>query len=1276
MKGTDSSGISEEEFDSIRKQALEFAGIGLYRCLPDGAIVFMDKAAMKIFELDNEYPDPSDIEGKNIEDLIEHINPPGHIREMVKKYGSITNYEYSFKTRTGRKKWVLHNSYMVTGPSGEKAVQAAIRDITDHKQEREFLRENEISFRDLVDTMEEGLVKTDDRGVIIYVNDSSCRMLGYSKEDILGKTPDRFMDETTANKYRELLKARLEGARSSFKVELHQKSGARIPVISSGRPLYSEDGLFLGVVAVLTDISELDRIEAELAESEEMYRALVNASPDSITTTDLAGNITYASPQTAKLLKYDRPEDLIGRNAFDMVDPRDLEKAINSSSQTQHKGYDKNIEVRFVRRDGSRFFAELDTALIRDAQGKPKGMIANTKDVSSRKMAEEKLKESEQMFRIIAEQSVLALFIFQDGKIIYTNEALLDALKYSLEEVYAWTEEDIFNLVHPEDREFIREQARKKLAWDPDTVTSYTYRLYTKQGNLRWMVQHSRPIMYKGRTALLVSMADITDRKNAEEALKRSEAEKALVMDAVFEHLIYHDIDLKVIWANRAAAESVDLTVDDLIGKDCFRIWQGRDTPCHNCPVNRSIQSGETEEAEMFTPEGRAWYIRSYPVRDKNQRITGAVETTREITEKKKAEKELQESRSRLIAAIENLPFDFFMIGKDGRYTLANTTVRRHWAGVSSEEHGNGPEDIVGKKPEELGVDKEYMDIWLENNRRAFAGEVVKGEVTYCIEGEDRHFFNIISPVYYGDEIKEILGVNIDVTDRKRAEESLAEEKERLAVTLRSIGDGVISTDREGRIILMNRMAENLTGRRQEQALGKSLESVFHIIDENTGERAEDPVKKVLDTEGSINLSEQTILVGADGSERVIADSAAPIRDRESKVIGVVIVFRDVTQKRKLESELMRTEKLESIGILAGGIAHDFNNILTAILANISMSRMLVKDMPKLDSRLEEAEKACGRAKSLTRQLLTFTKGGTPLKSAISIKNLVRESCLFALHGSNVDCEFDFQEDIWPVEVDEGQISQVIHNLVINSDQAMPQGGTLHVKVENIELKEHTWLAPGPYTLTTVADEGVGIPQDYLEKIFDPFFTTKEKGSGLGLATSYSIVHQHDGHIEVCSQPGKGTIFTIYLPAVPQKQPQEKESVETPLTGKGRILVMDDDRAIRDLLNIMLSELGYEAKFAGDGEEAIKEYKKALHEKIPFDLVILDLTIPGKMGGKETMENLQKIDPHICAIVSSGYSTDDIMADYKSYGFKGVVNKPYDMKELSKVLKKVLDNSF
>jgi CheY-like chemotaxis protein len=371
-----------------------------------------------------------------------------------------------------------------------------------------------------------------------------------------------------------------------------------------------------------------------------------------------------------------------------------------------------------------------------------------------------------------------------------------------------------------------------------------------------------------------------------------------------------------------------------------------------------------------------------------------------------------------------------------------------------------------------------------------------------------------------------------------------------------------------------------------------------------------------------------------------------------------------------MEEELLRVEKLESIGILAGGIAHDFNNILTAILANIALAKMHPNAVDQSFERLVKAEKAALRAKDLTQQLLTFSKGGTPIKKTVSIAELIKESTSFALRGSNVRCEFSILDDLWPVEVDEGQMSQVINNLIINADQAMPEGGIIKVSAENMTVgaEEVLPLREGKYVKISIDDQGIGIPEEHLQKIFDPYFTAKQKGSGLGLATTYSIIKRHDGYITVDSKLGVGTTFYIYLPASEKELLTKKDTEEIPLVGKGKILVMDDEEMIRDAGGGILSHLGYEVEFARDGAEAIEIYKQAKESDQPFDVVIIDLTIPGAMGGKEAIQKLLVIDPEIKAIVSSGYSNGSIITDFKQYGFSAILPKPYEVKELSKTL--------
>jgi two-component system cell cycle sensor histidine kinase/response regulator CckA len=319
----------------------------------------------------------------------------------------------------------------------------------------------------------------------------------------------------------------------------------------------------------------------------------------------------------------------------------------------------------------------------------------------------------------------------------------------------------------------------------------------------------------------------------------------------------------------------------------------------------------------------------------------------------------------------------------------------------------------------------------------------------------------------------------------------------------------------------------------------------------------------------------------------------------------------------------------------------------------------------------------------LTLQLLTFSKGGAPVKKTSSIPDLLRDSVWFALSGSNVRCDLSIPGDLWPVEIDEGQISQVIHNLIINADQAMPSGGVIKVRAENVlvspEHKLGASLIGKRLVRLSVEDQGIGIPEENISKVFDPYFTTKPKGSGLGLASCYSILKNHGGFVTVDSEMGKGTTFHVYLPAASTKEASQRQVTDTPIPGKGSVLVMDDEEILRNFVAEVLYYLGYEVQLARHGLEAIELYGRAKEDGRPFDCVLMDLTIPGAMGGKEAIQKLLEIDPNVTAVVSSGYCDDPVMADYERYGFRGVAAKPYDAAQLSEVLRRVIarrnDNS-
>ena len=515
--------------------------------------------------------------------------------------------------------------------------------------------------------------------------------------------------------------------------------------------------------------------------------------------------------------------------------------------------------------------------------------------------------------------------------------------------------------------------------------------------------------------------------------------------------------------------------------------------------------------------------------------------------------------------------------------------------------------------------------------------------------------------------------------ERKRYLEKLAAERKWLTVTLRSIGDGVITTDTDGRILMVNEVAEKLTGWPHSRAGGLHISEVFRIEMDGADEPAEAPLEKALSSGQLVEVTKCRLIAAQANTtvRRMISLSAAPIHDENHHIIGGVLAFRDITNELKAEQELQKAQRLESVGILAGGIAHDFNNILTAIIGNISMGKVGLAPESESYARLSVAEQACQRARDLTRQLLTFSKGGAPLKQVMTVEEVVRESATFALHGSKSRCSFEFAPDLLPIEADRGQIGQVINNIVINAVQAMPDGGQLAIRCRNYTAHKRGGaqtlpLRPGRYVEIAIKDEGVGIPEAYIQQVFDPYFSTKQQGSGLGLATCYSIVSKHGGFIAVTSRVGRGSQFTVYLPASARKRASARTIRSGVFRGKGRILVMDDEPSILDLMTVMLSHLGYKIVKARDGAEAVEIFRHAHQSGLSFAAVVMDLTVPGGMGGREALEAIRKIEPEVRAIVASGYANDPVMSNYRQFGFQGRIQKPFNLQEVSRVLQMVI----
>jgi signal transduction histidine kinase/CheY-like chemotaxis protein len=533
-----------------------------------------------------------------------------------------------------------------------------------------------------------------------------------------------------------------------------------------------------------------------------------------------------------------------------------------------------------------------------------------------------------------------------------------------------------------------------------------------------------------------------------------------------------------------------------------------------------------------------------------------------------------------------------------------------------------------------------------------------------------------ITPV--GPDEWNLVGVITDISARRAAELALAAEKERLIVTLRAMTEGVITTDTRGVVQFMNRAAAELTQRAAATAVGRPLAEICILHEAPSNRVFTLPVMSVLEEGVLVDLPPQIMLVGRKGATCLVEGCCIPVREANSELIGTVLVLRDVTVRQRFEQELQRASRLESVGILAGGIAHDFNNILTAIMGNVTLALLDAEALSKTERYLREAERATLRARDLTQQLLTFAKGGDPVRSAVLLPEIIAETTQFALHGSRVKCEFDLPANLWPADADKAQLGQVVQNLVINATQAMPEGGTIRISAHNeaVTIDSHRSLAPGDYIHLIVTDTGTGIRAEHLVKIFDPYFTTKQQGSGLGLTTVYSIIKKHNGHIEVESELGSGTTFHFWLPALREQQldlPEQQKEIMSPL--KGRVLFMDDEEPIVQMASILLQRLGFEVEVSHDGAEAVQKFKAAHATGRPFDLVVMDLTVPGGMGGRETIGQLRLIDPGVKAVVSSGYSSDPVLANYRAYGFRGMVAKPYKIDDFTRVLREVMSGS-
>jgi len=754
------------------------------------------------------------------------------------------------------------------------------------------------------------------------------------------------------------------------------------------------------------------------------------------------------------------------------------------------------------------------------------------------------------------------------------------------------------------------------------------------------------------------------ERRRAAEIATREAVYRSL-LEASHDLIFMVDREDVVRYVNPAAARLFGAAPEALEGRRRAELFPPEVSAHQAASLRRVFETGESYSVDNWIvfPTGRLWAnSRLVPLRGPSGEVEFVLGFSRDITERKLATEALAESEERYRALFEQAA-DAVVLFDAATGAIVDFNDRAHEnLGYTREEFARLPlhEFEVLGSPEEFlrrcdKVVREGHDFFC-TRQRGKNGEVHDVQVRcrhIAIRGRDY-----------------ILSIWRDVTDQKRAEDALRLSELQYRSTLDSFGDAIHVVDRDFRLVLINRRFKEW-GRELGIALEAERRTLFEVFP-FLPEAVCKEYRHVFET-GETLVTEESTRVG--GQEVFTETRKIPVIE-DGVVVRVVTVVRDVTVRRKLEQEMLKAQKLESIGLLAGGIAHDFNNLLAGVLTNLGVARRSAG--AKRARALAEAERAAERARDLTQRLLTFSGGGAPIRSRVHLAPLIREAAELALAGSDVRCDLHAPDDLWPAHADAGQIAQVVQNLLVNARQAMPQGGTIEVRAENVRLRPGGPLPVegGPYVCLCVRDHGVGIPTECQARVFDPFFTTKQGGLGLGLAASYSIVRKHGGHIGVESQLGRGSTFSVYLPAV-EPAPAETAPAGHPPAERsgrsgGRVLLMDDDAIIRRGAAGLLRDLGYQVACAANGAEAVELYAKAREAGQPFDVVILDLLAPRAMNGDECLRALRKLDPEVAAVACSGYSEGTVLADFRDHGFRAVLRKPFTLEELDAALAQAL----
>jgi len=1216
--------------------------------------------------------------------------------------------------------------------------------LDEFEQKQLILQKSELMFRAIFDQSFQFAVILDNNGNAIEVNDLCYEICGEFAEGVVGNPfwdatwwkqfPE--VRKSTQISVQKTLKGNIITDEAIF-IDKDKQIRHGIRIFS---PIKDETDKIQLISVVGLDVSDREQAEEALKEKEEHYRTLINEMPNGFALHEIIVD-NNGEPTDYQFLEVNsafeemtgfQGENIVGKTVLEVL-PKTEPYWIETYGKVALAG--KSIHFENYSQELDKYFEVL-------AYSPQRGQFATVfTDITDRKQAEVELK-SEKEFATSLIENAPTFFVAIDaqGKTTMMNQYMLKTLGYKGDEVVG--KDYLSNFVPEREREMLA-SVFKKLAAEYKPTLAENH-ILSKEGNEFLVEWHGMPVFDAGgEFQYFYGIGiDITDRKQTDEALRDSEQRFRNLSESTSDWVWEVDRDGVYTYSSPKVTDLLGYEPEEVIGKRPFDFMAPEEAkriseifndfasllePFDSIENTNIHKNGypvvmETSGVPIFNSEGAFSGYRGID-RDITDRkmATARIEHLNFLKEELLVSASLSEKLKRVTEGVVKIfkadfcriwvtkpgdlcELDCFhaevtegphacryrdlclhLMASSGRYTHVDGGHRRVPFGAYKIGRVASGEDADFITNDVVNDPRVHNHDWArENGLVSFAGYRL-----LTTQGDAIGVLALFSKkLLSSDEhalLKGVASATTQVIQTAMAEKELRESEEFLRAIIENIPDMIFVKDaKELRFVRFNKAGEELLGYSREELIGKND---YDFFPKEEADFFTEKDRDVLSSREFLDIPEEPIQTKYKG-ERTLHTKKFSVFNEEGKPRYLLGISEDITdrkreegEKKELEAQLQQAQKIEAVGILSGGIAHDFNNLLSVIVGNIELAKDDIKQEVGVSNFLIEAEKASLQARELTNQLITFSKGGAPLKKIGSIVDLITDISDITITQSNVKCEFSHPSNLRLVEFDEGQIRHAVSNMFVNAIESMPDGGIIGVRTDNFNLisEQGLPLPEGKYVKISVRDNGVGISEDHLSQVFDPYFSTKEmgaqKGMGLGLTTTYSIINRHDGHITVESELGQGTTFIIYLPAC-EKEIKELEPVETPVTEKdtirtGRILLMDDEEMIRDLGRHMLSRFGYSTELAKDGSEAVELYKKAIDSGNPFEVVILDLTVKRGLGGKDAVKKILEIDPQAKAIVSSGYSNDPVITHFREYGFIEALPKPYTVKGLRDALNKI-----